>query len=177
MNLEGTCRPNCNHSLRPLTGEVVRGGGHSAPLEEGVCVGVHYQQTSHIPADFNGSHYFWVHLPFHWHAIHLRRKQTLGFYPHRKSYKSCYCFLFLFFLCLVLISHRTLFYHSQDFFLNIITLSARGSRAGNPVYPHTNAHTFLRTLTYKTIRACCPQNYVFCLICQLNQLCSIVFTC
>lgn len=98
-----TFGPNCNHSLRPLTGEVVRGGGHSAPLEEGVRVRVHHQQTSHIPADFNGSHHFWMRLPFHWNAIHLRRKQTFFFLPSQEILEKLLSFPFFFLLlsCLV----------------------------------------------------------------------------
>ena len=48
----------CTTNSDPLTGEVLLGGAHSAPLEEGVCVGVHHQQTSHAPPHFDGRHYF-----------------------------------------------------------------------------------------------------------------------
>lgn len=112
----------------PLTGEVLRGGAHSAPLEEGVCVGVHHQQTSHAPSHFNGRHYFWVCIPFHWHAIHLREETR--FIKTRQPSKLNKKKLLFFFFSLSLFSHRreqTVFI-SQDFFANIITLSARGSQ-------------------------------------------------
>lgn len=39
----------------PLTSQVLGGGGHSAPLEEGVRVGVHHQQPGLVTACLNGS--------------------------------------------------------------------------------------------------------------------------
>lgn len=39
----------------PLTSHVLRGRGHSASLEEGVCVRVHHQQSGLITTSLDGS--------------------------------------------------------------------------------------------------------------------------
>lgn len=116
-----------------LTGEVIRGGAHAAPLEERLRFGVHHQQTGHVPADFDGRHDLRMRLSFHRHAIHLSRKTRRLLNSTENHQKHCVVHV-------LFPPHR-----AQDLFYNIITLSeARGSRAGNPVDPrHTHKHTHI----------------------------------
>lgn len=79
-----TCKASQWAWNRALTSQVLRGGGDPAPLEEGVCFGVHHQQPGFVPASFNGSNDIWMGLTLHRHTVHLKKtrgkknRETLG---------------------------------------------------------------------------------------------------
>lgn len=157
-----TCKASRWAWNRALTSQVLRGGGDPAPLEEGVCFGVHHQQPGLVPAGFNGSNDIWMRLTLHRHTVHLKktkrgkkterdiRRRTWMRYlnfakpsanpsKHDQKKKSS----LLLFVVVHLHSHTEVnkLHHCQEFFfLYIIGLFAKGSRAGNPVCPHTIAH-------------------------------------
>lgn len=157
-----TCKASRWAWNRALTSQVLRGGGDPAPLEEGVCFGVHHQQPGLVPAGFNGSNNIWMRLTLHRHTVHLKktkrgkkterdiRRRTwmryLNFaklsanpskHDQKKSPHCCFSWLSIF----IPTQKWTNFITVRNFFfLYIIGLFAKSSRAGNPVCPHTIAH-------------------------------------
>lgn len=89
---------------------MVQGGDHSAPLEEGIGLGVDHEQAGLVPAGFDGRHHLGVCFALHRHAVHLGTHKRARTHVENKNIPmGLLCFL-----------------PAQDFSVNIITLSAPG---------------------------------------------------